>query len=109
MLQVQDHEIIEAITINRGMIMLAAQSLKCSPSTIYDRLKTSEAVKEALSVARERTLDMAELVLFDKAMAGEAWAVCFLLKTQGRSRGYIERQEVAGVKGEPIEIKVVYE
>ena len=33
--------------------------------------------------------------------AGEAWAVCFLLKTRGKKRGYTERQEqVVQVSGQ---------
>jgi hypothetical protein len=27
-------------------------------------------------------------------LAGEAWAVCFYLKTQAKDRGYVERSEV---------------
>jgi len=38
-------------------------------------------------------LDNAESVLYKAVLNGEAWAVCFFLKCQGKSRGYIERQE----------------
>ena len=36
---------------------------------------------------------MAELSLFKAIQTGEAWAVCFYLKTQGKDRGYVERYE----------------
>ena len=37
---------------------------------------------------------MAELALYKAIQDGEGWAVCFYLKTQGKQRGYIERQEI---------------
>jgi hypothetical protein len=40
-------------------------------------------------------IDNVESVLYSKALAGEAWAVCFFLKTQAKHRGYVERQELA--------------
>ena len=35
--------------------------------------------------------------------AGDAWAICFYLKTQGKNREYVERQEVTGKCGDPIQ------
>jgi hypothetical protein len=35
--------------------------------------------------------DDAESALYKAALAGEAWAVCFFLKTQAKDRGYVER------------------
>ncbi|MEI8016283.1 MAG: hypothetical protein D4R81_07615 [Nitrospiraceae bacterium] len=40
-------------------------------------------------------LDEAEAALHKAVMRGEAWAVCFTLKTQGKGRGYTERLEVS--------------
>jgi len=49
--------------------------------------------------------DNAESALNRAVINGEAWAVCFTLKTQGKDRGYIERtqQEITGRDGGPIE------
>ena len=44
--------------------------------------------------ARESMKDDAESVLYRQVKEGEAWAVCFFLKTQAKDRGYIERTEV---------------
>ena len=49
----------------------------------------------------ESKLDNTESVLYNRAMHGEAWAVTFLLKTQGRGRGYIERGETMNIEIEP--------
>ena len=45
--------------------------------------------------ATEQALDIAEESLITAVKAGEAWAVCFLLKTRGKKRGYTERQEAS--------------
>lgn len=45
---------------------------------------------------RESMKDHAESSLHKSVLEGEAWAVCFYLKTQAKDRGYVERQEVFG-------------
>ena len=54
-------------------------------------------------------LDNTESALYVAALRGEAWAVCFLLKTQGKSRGYVERAELTGKRGGPLRIKTKHE
>lgn len=49
--------------------------------------------QEAARDARESMIDNAESALYRAILAGEAWAVCFFLKTQGKARGYVERTE----------------
>jgi hypothetical protein len=44
--------------------------------------------------ARETVKDDVESELYKQARSGEAWAVCFFLKTQAKDRGYVERSEV---------------
>ena len=51
-------------------------------------------------------LDVGELSLLRAVQNGEAWAVCFLLKTQGKQRGYIERAEISGPDGGAIGLEV---
>ncbi|PKM70616.1 MAG: PBSX family phage terminase large subunit, partial [Firmicutes bacterium HGW-Firmicutes-18] len=40
-------------------------------------------------------VDNVESVLYNKALEGDTTSVIFFLKTQGKGRGYVERQEVA--------------
>jgi hypothetical protein len=90
-----DQEMVAALETTRGLVSLAAARLGCSAEAIYSRARKPGKVAEALARERERMLDIAELSLFDRIQAGEGWAVCFYLKTQGRARGYVQRQEVA--------------
>ena len=86
--------IISALERSRGMITVAARLLKCSRQTVYNALRHFPEVKLALEDARELLLDTAELKLMESVNKGESWAICFFLKTQGRKRGYIEKQGV---------------
>src|SRR5262249_17341747 len=47
-----------------------------------------------------------ENVLYEAALRGEAWAVCFYLKCQAKDRGYVERQETRDVSDEDIDALV---
>ena len=58
--------------------------------------------------SREKMIDNVESKLYQKALEGEGWAVCFFLKTQGKRRGYIERQEHTGEDGREIVFRVKY-
>lgn len=85
---------IDALTRTRGMVTAAAKVLNCDRQTIYNAIEKFPEVKECLATAREHSLDLAELSLMSAVGKGEAWAVCFYLKTQGRKRGYVERVDV---------------
>lgn len=88
-----DEQIIEALKKTRGMVYLAAETLGCEADTIYRRAAKVKAVKEVITHQRGIVTDAAESKLFQAIMAGDSWAICFYLKTQGKDRGYIERQE----------------
>lgn len=86
-------QVIQAIHDTRGLVSYAAQRLNCDPDTVRNYARRHPTVAAALKEERERVTDIAELALFTKIQEGEAWAICFYLKTQGKDRGYVERQE----------------
>ena len=102
-------EVIGALKQYHGMVAIAARKLRCSRQTIYTMIQNHPTVREALDEAREHMKDVAETSLFQHIIMGDAWAVCYYLKTQGRDRGYIERQEITTPTDQPIVIKVVYD
>lgn len=87
----------------KGNISAVAKKIGCSRTTLYGFINTHSTCVKALSTARESMIDNVESVLYSQALAGEAWAVCFFLKTQGKHRGYVERWENTGAEGKPIE------
>jgi hypothetical protein len=86
-------EVITALSQAKGMTTVAARLLGCVPNTVQAYIDRYPAVAEARAQEREGMTDVAELALYKAIQSGEAWAVCFYLKTQGKGRGYVERVE----------------
>jgi len=99
--------IIEALEKTHGMIYLAAESLGCAPITIYRRAEKVAAVRDTIDSYRGKLVDKAELKLEQAVLNGEPWAIQMTLKTIGKHRGYVERQEVTGAEGGHIVVRLV--
>ena len=95
-------EIEQALRDTKGMVSVAAKKLGFTRAALYERIQRSDRLKEVVGDEREAMTDTAELALHRAIVNGEAWATCFYLKTQGKSRGYVERQELTGANGGPI-------
>lgn len=91
--------IIDAVKSVNGMIYLAARQLGCTPQAIYKRMNKSPIIREAVDNARGEMLDIAEQKFRIAIQNGEPWAIAMALKTIGKHRGYVERQEVTGADG----------
>lgn len=87
-------EIAAAMVKNFGLVSVAARQLGCTPQTIYTRMKEDEGLQQIVLQARESLVDEAELSLRSRISKGEGWAVALALKTIGKDRGYVERQEI---------------
>lgn len=101
-----EQEMINALTATKGMRTKAAKRLKCSYNTVVRYINEYPAVAEAEKLSRETMLDAIELKAYAQAMQGDTAMLIFMLKTQGRSRGYVEKQEQEH-SGE-LKIKVEY-
>ena len=90
---------------------LAAKKIGCDPKTIYNRADKNPKVQAVIDEMRGELVDLAEAALKRAVGAGEGWAVCFTLKTQGKQRGYVERNEVevTGKGGGPIATQQVFD
>ncbi|OBW61089.1 MAG: hypothetical protein A9183_03015 [Dehalococcoides mccartyi] len=103
-------EVVKAIKETTGLLALTAQKLGCDYSTIYNYSQRHPQVKAAIVEAKERNLDFAEGKLYELIRKGEPAAIFFYLKTQGKSRGYIERSEQTvdvTTKGEAVKPYVI--
>ena len=90
--------LLSALTQSKGMIAAAARLLGCSRQTIYDSMRRHPEITEFVEGQRDLLLDTAELKLIEAVVNGQPWAILFYLKTQGKSRGYVEKQ-VVGITG----------
>lgn len=102
-------EVAKAITDAKGLITVAAKRLGCSPNTIYAHIEKNPTVKQAMEDARAAMTDFAESALYAKIQGGDTTAIIFYLKTQGKKRGYVERQEFTGADGDKLTVRVIYD
>jgi len=98
--------IITAISESSGLLTLAAKKAVVSYRTITRYTQDYPSVAQAVIEAKEKMLDFAEGKLYEKIKEGDNTAIIFYLKTQGKKRGYIERQEVTGEDGKPINYEI---
>lgn len=101
-------EVIDALEGSKGIVSQAARKLRCSRTTIYNYIDKYTTVKQALEDEREDLLDFVEGKLLENIKDGNMTAIIFYLKTQGKHRGYVERQEIAGAGGGPLSIQVTW-
>ena len=107
--QYTSEQIAQALRDTNGLVSLAAKRLGCAPNTIYYRAKAVKSVKQAMDDCRGELVDFAELALRSSVIDKEPWAVSLVLKTLGKDRGYVERQEVTGADNGPVLVKVIYD
>jgi hypothetical protein len=97
-------EIIAALQAGQGYVSAAAKALGCNPRTVYNYRDRYKSVAEAWAAIREARHDFVENALHSRIKDGDTTAIIFYLKTQCKSRGYVERQEITGAKGAPLVI-----
>lgn len=91
----------KAIDGSGGYITEIAARLKCDWHTAKDYI-TKLGLEEYLKLEEETRLDKAERKLDQQIDSGDTTALIFFLKTKGKKRGYIERQEITGAEGEKL-------
>lgn len=96
----------DALNAHGGFHYLAARALGCSTKTIENYTRRYPILREIVLQKRGERLDFAEGMLWKKVQEGEAWAICFFLKTQAKERGYTERHEVTGKDGDAVKFIV---
>jgi hypothetical protein len=99
--------IIQALGETQGLLSLAARKAGISYATVKRYAAEFPTVKMAVQDAKSSTLDFAEGKLYQAIAQGNLSAIIFYLKTQGKGRGYIERNEITGREGEPLVPPVV--
>jgi len=96
--------LIEALEKSLGVVTAACKLVQVSRTTHYQYYNDDEVYKAAVDDMAEIALDFAESQLHRQINDGNTSATIFFLKTKGKKRGYIERQEFSGADGMPMEI-----
>lgn len=102
-----NEEIIASIRRCRGLYYLAAEHLGVTKSALAYRITNDPELEAVAKDQRGKMLDKAETKLMEAVDNGEQWAIQLMLKTLGRDRGYVERQEVHSVN--QVRLQVVEE
>ena len=87
-------ELVEALRKHLGIVSSACEALGISRTTYYKYYNEDEAFRSEADAIGDHTLDFVESKLFDLINNGNVAATIFYMKTKGKRRGYIERQEV---------------
>lgn len=96
-------QVIEALRQSEGYVAQAASLLGVTVQTVYNYRDRYASVAEAFSETREKRHDHVESKLMKAIDNGNIAAIIFYLKTQAKNRGWVERQELTGKDGGPVE------
>lgn len=96
--------IIKALKETNGLLTMAAAKSGIGYTTVKRYVAELPSVKEAAQDAKEAMLDFAENKLYRNIKGGDNTAIIFFLKTQGKARGYIERQDIGNPEGEVFKV-----
>ena len=86
-------DIKKALLNSGGIISVVAKRLKCDWHTARKYIDSFD-LKQFEINERESLLDLAESNLIKNIQEQDNTAIIFYLKTQGKNRGYVERQEI---------------
>ncbi len=84
---------LEALEQTLGVVTTAAKMVGINRSTHYDWLEEDEAYRLTVKSIDDVAIDFAESQLHKQIKKGSTQATVFYLKTKGKKRGYVERQE----------------
>ena len=101
--------IVEAMEQSLGVVTTACRKVGIGRTTYYEYYNTDLKFKEEIDDLQNVALDFAESQLHKQIKEGNSTATIFFLKTKGKKRGYVERQEVDVSSGKLFQIEVLGE
>ena len=85
---------IEALEKSLGIVTTACKTTGVARSTHYGWVNDDPEYKAAVEGISDIALDFAESQLHKQIQGGEVSSTIFFLKTKGKKRGYVEKQEI---------------
>lgn len=85
---------IEALTKSLGVVTIACKEVGISRTLHYNWMKEDPEYKKSVEEVDDVALDFAESMLHKQIQDKDTTATIFYLKTKGKRRGYIEKQEI---------------
>jgi hypothetical protein len=100
---------IEALEKSLGVVTSACKQVGIARQTHYEWYSEDADYKAAVDSIADVAIDFAESQLHKQIKEGNSTATIFFLKTKGKKRGYVERQEIDAVGGKLFQIEVLGE
>ena len=94
--EIKKRRLLEALRKSLGVVTTACEKADVSRRVYYDWMKKDPKFRADVNDMNEVALDFAESQLFKNIQNGKEASTIFYLKTKGKKRGYIERQEIDG-------------
>lgn len=99
---IRKKKMLEALEKTLGVVTKAARLAGMDRTAHYDWMRKDPKYKAAVEAIEDVALDFAESQLHKAIGGGDTTATIFYLKTKGKKRGYVERQEHAHEFEQPI-------
>jgi len=93
---------LEALKSTLGIVSKAAEVAGISRATHYLWMKEDEEYAQAVNDIHEYAIDFAESALFHLIKEKNPQATLFFMKTRGKGRGYVEKQEIEITERKPL-------
>ena len=93
--QLKKEQLLKALEKSLGIVSTACESIGISRTTYYKYYNEDKDFKWSVDSIGDIALDCAESQLFELIKEKNITAIIFYLKTKGKKRGYIEKQEVS--------------
>lgn len=91
--QLKKEQLLEALEKSLGIVSTACQSVGVSRTTYYKYYNEDDDFKQSVDSISDIALDCAESQLFELIKEKNVTAIIFYLKTKGKKRGYVEKQD----------------
>lgn len=86
--------LITSLEKSLGVVTTACKQVGIGRTTFYQYLKDDKEFAKSVQEIENIALDFAESQLHKQIQDGNTPATIFYLKTKGKKRGYVERQEI---------------
>ena len=100
---------LDALEKSLGVVTSACKTVGVGRTTHYLWMQEDKEYKAAVDELSDVAIDFAESQLHKQIKDGNSTATIFFLKTKGKKRGYVERQEVDVSSGKLFQIEVLGE
>lgn len=94
--------LLEALEKSLGVVTTACKLADVPRRSYYEYYEDDEQFRAAVDELANVALDFGESALHKQIQAGEVASTIFFLKTKGKKRGYVERQEHTGADGKDL-------